>query len=346
VAACGGCHVLHDSRDGASVRLGSGGEALLLADSATEVCLGCHGAGLGRVLDGTPTSPPPERGAGNFVFLAEENLNDATNGLQNWIPGERAGHNLNSADHGLQHDLRWTFSPGGDYPSERLGCTSCHDPHGNDQYRLLYDAGQTTPDGFVYTWPAPRALGLPFSETQETTTSHVAYLEGWSQWCANCHGFYHETLQGGFEHPVQGPLDSAHRDIYNTYDGTVRPQSGDVLSAYLPEVPLQDPGASPESAMGAGPSSEISCMSCHRAHAASAPAALRWDPNVLRLVDDGLISGSWPLPNPYGDPQQTSLCNKCHAMETRSHPSSPPCLGCHGGSSGGGSGTDFIDPGY
>ena len=86
-------------------------------------------------------------------------------------------------------------------------------------------------------------------------------------------------------------------------------------------------------------------MSCHRAHAASAPYALRWDPNVVHLSEDGMISGSWPLPDPYADPRQASLCNKCHAMETRAHNQDRPCASCHPGDRGGsGGGWDYVDP--
>ncbi len=54
------------------------------------------------------------------------------------------------------------------------------------------------------------------------------------------------------------------------------------------------------------------CLSCHRAHASSAPAAGRWDFNVALLDEDGLVSGSYPIPNPYLDPDQGTLCSKCH----------------------------------
>jgi predicted CXXCH cytochrome family protein len=329
------------------VRQGPAGTALLIAGSATETCLSCHGPSLGRVLDGAPRTPPPERGPGNFIFLAEENLNDGSDGLSAWVPGERAGHNLQAPGYGLQHDLRFTTSPGGDYPSDRLGCVSCHDPHGNGRYRLLYDAGQTTPDGFLYLYPAPEADGPGFADPPESRDGHVAYRAGWSLWCANCHGLYHAEGVRDFMHPVEGTLRGGIWAIYNAYDGTARAQDGDVLTAYLPEVPIQDPGTSTTSTEGAAPASEISCLSCHRAHASSAPASLRWDPQVLRLAQDGVISGSWPLPNPYGDPGQTSLCNKCHAMETRPHNAIRPCLDCHGRATGGGGGPGepvILDP--
>ena len=55
-------------------------------------------------------------------------------------------------------------------------------------------------------------------------------------------------------------------------------------------------------------------MSCHRAHATSAPNAGRWDFNVLGMAADGVNSGSYKIPNPY-DGGQRSLCNKCHSKD-------------------------------
>ena len=65
-------------------------------------------------------------------------------------------------------------------------------------------------------------------------------------------------------------------------------------------------------------------MTCHRAHATSAMDAGRWDFNVSLLVDDGRESGSHRIPNPYGDPAQGPLCQKCHASGT--DPLAPPSL--------------------
>ena len=55
-------------------------------------------------------------------------------------------------------------------------------------------------------------------------------------------------------------------------------------------------------------------MTCHRAHATSAPDAGRWDFSVTFLIEDGDESGSYEIPNPYTD-NQRSLCNKCHRKD-------------------------------
>ena len=60
--------------------------------------------------------------------------------------------------------------------------------------------------------------------------------------------------------------------------------------------------------------SQVSCISCHRAHGTSAPDAGRWEFAVTHLEADGHESGSYKIPNPY-DVYQRSLCNKCHKKD-------------------------------
>ena len=76
-------------------------------------------------------------------------------------------------------------------------------------------------------------------------------------------------------------------------------------------------------------------MTCHRAHASSAPASGRWDWNTRTLGNDGANSGSWPIPNPYVDPAQRSLCLQCHDVD---HDNGKSCVGCHASGQGGGGG--------
>ena len=72
----------------------------------------------------------------------------------------------------------------------------------------------------------------------------------------------------------------------------------------------------------AGPNggSTVMCMSCHRAHATSAPNSGRWDFSVTFLHEDGDESGSYSIPDPYASVNQRSLCNKCHVKDANSAP--------------------------
>jgi predicted CXXCH cytochrome family protein len=321
VAACNGCHVTHASEDGVPT-VDPNRPALLNEATASEVCLSCHAHALGAVLGLDPLFPPPEKGGGNFVFLFEDNLNDAVDGATNPIAGDAAGHNIDAPSYGLTFDARYSLAPGGTFPANQMSCTSCHDPHGNADFRLLRGSGETV-GGTVFSRPAPRARGTALDPGPESPVNHTAYLDGMSEWCANCHGAdYHETGGSVFEHPGARTLGAVISNRYNEYDGVNSPTGGTTASAYLPEVPFEDTSNSIGSSMGPSASSRLICLSCHRAHATSAPAAGRWDFNVTRLDDDGLASGSYPLPNPYGDPDQGSLCAKCHGTVSGGGP--PP----------------------
>ena len=307
---------MHNSEDGTA--LPSTGMAgvnwLLKSTEPSDVCLSCHANQFGSAMGSDPLSPPAELGAGNFVFLLENNLNDAPDGAVSPIPGSAAGHNIISAVYGIGRDSRFLNAPGGSFPSDQLSCTSCHDPHGNANFRMLYGSGPVQGNTGAFLNIAPIAVGLDVTVgSAETNSNHTAYISGMSDWCANCHGNYHD--EGGnssFEHPASENLDGEIADQYNRYNGTDFPTSGILTDAYLAAVPFEDPFAQTNSALGASTQSRVMCLTCHRAHASSAPNSGRWDFNVSLLNQDGLQSGSYPIPDPYNSPNQTGLCFKCH----------------------------------
>ena len=319
VAHCNGCHTMHNSENGVLVDPNSpNGNAFLLKDATpSDVCLGCHATSRGSLLGGTLTAPTATKGGGNFIFLTATNLNDAYGGATNPISGDAAGHNLNAPGFGLSSDATLTTSPGGNYPAASMGCTSCHDPHGTSDFRMLYGAGRTTVQGnHTFVNPAPVAVGLSVSSsTNEGTGAHTAYQGGVSAWCGNCHGNFHNQAGGRLEHPSGSALGSTIANNYNLYNGTMDQNGGSQATAYLVQVPFEDPSNTTASTAGPSASSQVMCLTCHRAHASSAPNAGRWDFNVTVLADDGVASGSYPLPNPYGNANQRSLCNKCHVKD-------------------------------
>lgn len=310
-SSCAVCHIMHASEEGQVVIVESG--PLLQAASSSDLCLTCHDQDTVFGMD--PLNPPPERGAGNFVFLLEDNINDAPDGQSFPIAGEAAGHSIISLDRATAADTRYQESPGGIFPANELGCTSCHDPHGNNKFRMLNGIGPVQGGIADFTNPAPEAVGLDISNPLaiEADDQHTAYLAGMSAWCANCHGNYHEnSFNSTFEHPDDESLGNAQINIYNRYNGDSDPKGGTQATAYLKDVPFEHPGSSTHSTFGPTSGSRIMCLSCHRAHASSSPAATRWDMRVNKLDEDGVVSGSYATPNPYPGPLQGSLCRKCH----------------------------------
>jgi len=317
VGSCQLCHAMHTAGGGGPGQGGGGGGASLLRDGpASDICLNCHATDSGAVMAFDPLVPSPERGPGNFIFLLSDNLNDGLSGVSNPIPGDAAGHNVRAPGHGLSADGTRMTSPGGTYPANQLKCTSCHDPHGNTNYRMLRGPGNQQGSGGRFTYAAPIATGLGLTAGEvESGANHVAYISGMSLWCANCHFDYlddHNKSLSNFQHPTDGTLDSDQILQYAIYNGTLDPTGGLQSLAYLAEVPFEDGGNTPSTTNGPTVSSRLMCLTCHRAHATSAPSAGRWDFNVTKLGDDGMISGSYPIPNPYLDPGQDSLCWKCH----------------------------------
>lgn len=340
VAHCNGCHTMHNSEGNATiVEGGTQGVGvnpyLLKTAKPTDTCLLCHarpGSETGYGVFGTGVlSPKPQKGAGDYVFLLEDNINDGHAGATRPIAGYQAGHNVISDTKGILADPVNTTAPGGTYPASSLACSSCHDPHGTDSFRILYGANRIVRgnDGVSFTFAndAPEAVGISLFGPGESDTHHTAYLSGMSGWCANCHGDFHAN-DANLIHPSGSVLGDVAA-TYNAYNGTTdcvnNPGTGgspcgtgSQTTAYLAAVPFEDPGTTTSSAGGPTASSRVMCLTCHRAHATSAPNAGRWDFNVTLLSEDGHESGAYALPNPY-DENQRSLCNKCHSKDEFDH---------------------------
>ncbi|RKZ11425.1 hypothetical protein DRQ32_05985, partial [bacterium] len=306
---------------------------LLRGDSPSETCLNCNATTAGAVFANDPLLPGPEYGGGNFVFLLEDELQDGTRGPDRSVPGEAGGHSIVVPARGLSMDSRRAVAPGGSFPSMSLACTSCHDPHGNTDFRMLNGAGPVQGGLATFSDPAPTAQGIDLSGPPASDSNHTAYQGGWSRWCGNCHGnAWHESGASNFQHPVDIPLGSDVARDYNQYRGDIDPSGGTIADSYVAMVPFEDPLSTTSSTGGPSASSRLSCISCHRVHASSAPAAGRWDFNVQALADDGLASGSWAIPNPWPDPAQRSACVKCHLVD---HDKGKVCLQCHAPGPGG-----------
>jgi len=277
---------MHNSQDGVLVDPDSptGNLNLLVDANPSDVCLGCHALGLGAVFGADPLAPPPLKGAGNFVFLLEDNLNDGHNGALHPIPGQAAGHSIVAPSQGVGADGTLLTSPGGSFPSSQLGCTSCHDPHGNQDFRLLNGIGNVQDGIHVFTAAAPVASGISIHFGSESPTSHTAYESGMSAWCGNCHGDFHAS--GNLVHPAGVAMSGTTVPRYNTYGGTSNIGGGVWTSAYLPEVPFEQVGNTTSQTEGALGGAQVSCVSCHRAVAGTSASRacmkMAWSPAPTR----------------------------------------------------------------
>ncbi|WP_020675668.1 cytochrome c3 family protein [Geopsychrobacter electrodiphilus] len=311
VGNCNGCHSMHSAKPGS--------QQLLLSSDPSSICLNCH-AGAGG-----PNSPSvfsPDGSAltpgGDFYWLTR-----SYSWLDGSSPAADHGHNIVAIDYGLLSDPVLSTSPGGSFPSAALGCTSCHDPHGqvgggtprgslpitrsgsygdvvdiggvNGNYRLLGDSRYTPANGPAFQANAPAARQSSVNRFEETDSSHVAYGAGMSEWCGNCHGDLlhnaHQVAGSSFVHPSGSGalLTPALVSTYNSYLRT-GDLSGVASNAYLQFVPFERGTSNlqlldPNSTQGPEVTSTVMCLTCHRAHASAFPKAGRWDFNAVLLVD-------------------------------------------------------------
>ncbi|MBZ0267161.1 hypothetical protein K8I85_03330 [bacterium] len=325
---------MHNSQDGALVTDAGGHQYLLKAASASDACLNCH-ASYGQFAGGTGYGP-----GGDFYWLTKT-FTWTAHGHAAESTGDSHGHNIIAPGNGIAADATLTQAPGGDFDADFLGCTSCHDPHGNQNFRLLYDSavGPIYPGvgRYNFTSDAPLALGngrRTFEEDGwETDSHHTIYKSGMSNWCANCHTNFHSDNTTDFVHPVEH-LNGLSAN-YNAYVSTDDLTGGNQATSYWGLVPFEavnvDLGAVDPANYTAGPAAndEVMCLTCHRSHASAFPDIARWDMAETFIAEshpqitDGNATQD-DVDNSYYNytfvANQRSLCNKCHAKDAGDGP--------------------------
>jgi len=310
VGSCNACHSMHSAQ--------AGSQQLLLSSDPSSICLNCHTASGGRngpsvfSSDGSALTP-----GGDFYWMTK-----SFSWLDGQSPNYDHGHNIVAIDFNLYADPVLTTSPGGSYPSASLGCTSCHDPHGqvgggtaqdglpvsksgsygagtdtgaiSGNYRLLGDSSYTS-GSYSFSNDAPVARQSNVNKYTESDRSHVDYGSGMSEWCGNCHSAIlssdHKSGGLSIKHSSgSGALFS--QNSINMYDSYLRTGdlSGTSATAFLQFVPFERGTSSmqlldPNSTQGPDANSNVMCLSCHRAHASAFPNSGRWDFTATLLVD-------------------------------------------------------------
>lgn len=333
VAHCDGCHSMHNSAD--NPVFGTPNSQLLKGSDASSTCLDCH-AGTGGYHVASDAGLNMNSG-GDFYWMG---AGAEYTGPPGWFGGptvtsdnDNHGHNIIAANFGYAKDANPDnqFAPGGNYPAASLGCTSCHDPHGQvnggtgggnstpaisasgsygagdpvgsivGNYRLLGDVGYIT-DGVTFT------NDVPIARANGSSGASVDYGQGMSEWCANCHVSFLVSSSASFKHPSGNTVKlGAFVGNYNSYVA-----SGDFTgieaTAYDALVPIERAEGDrtlldETSTFGADVNSNVMCLSCHRAHSSAFDNALRWDPttefvghadvlNPLTTFVDGTAPGS------------------------------------------------------
>lgn len=219
-------------------------------------------------------------------------------------------------------------------------------------YRLLNGSGFVT-DGVQFQTSPAIVVNSSYNRSEAVNQTRVAYGDNIGAWCATCHPDMHNTVGGtAIVHPIDEDLGSSIVDIYERYRG-----SGDLTGlagdSYLSLVPFEeDIGGTHTLAdyatlkskalidnsdlSGPATTSDVTCLSCHRAHASGWEYALRWNPESELITYNGLWPGTdngAPVQFARGRTEaeyedamndypastfgayQRQLCNKCHAQD-------------------------------
>jgi predicted CXXCH cytochrome family protein len=215
---CSDCHSQHGSD------LPTPNQKMLKGETVLELCLSCH--------DGTNSRAPD-------VIAPVSYVADAAGGFF----AERGIPNSPNA-----HDLGKLPDPAGTLPQVVLSCITCHDPHGNANYRNL------RPD------PLNTAVPVEVVVTQEKTAdgtnpsevyvpSNLIDKRGISEWCVNCHVDAFST-----SHSVNKTMWGSTVSDYSIW-------SGPIANRVRVDSPTDDLIPSPDD--------RITCISCHKAHGSS-----------------------------------------------------------------------------
>jgi hypothetical protein len=227
-------------------------------------------------------------------------------------------------------------------------------------YRLLGGVGyqpRSVAAAFAFTSPPPDAVSPSvYNRSEAVSQTRVAYGRGMSEWCANCHpGMLRAGStgdMGGLNHPVgnEARLPPGIQTNYIAYLRTGSVANVNPTRGYWSLVPFEE-GTSNYATLkshartddsylvGPDASSNLSCITCHRAHASGFDGALRFRAgNAFITVADAGGAAVWPDPALapaeaqgrtaaetqqayYGRPAsqfapyQAPLCNKCHVKD-------------------------------
>lgn len=230
---CTDCHTQHNSANGVPMRTDSNpapAEAMLLRATPMELCLSCHDGSKSNAPAVLSQSTAPDWAGGMFPLTDQATTSNA--------------HHLNSPIAEVP--------PGGTQPMV-LTCTTCHDPHGNSNYRNLR--------------PDPLNAGVPISVVvkQGVTANGANPLQVYvpanltdkgkmSAWCQTCHTA-----------PAMSPDHPTDKQIYGAVDSTTG-QPDTSWSNWTSLMTYRVRVVNPTDDVVPSQDDQVFCLSCHKAH--------------------------------------------------------------------------------
>lgn len=337
VAKCDGCHSMHQSADNKSgstlnTQAPTVTSWLTKGSDASSTCLNCHyGTTKSSYKIATADGTALTAGGDFFWMKTTYSYNPGGGTKTTTSSKDNHGHNIIAADFGFLADADTdnVTAPGGTYASAKLGCTSCHDAHGQVQggtkngakaisasgsygaatpvdgsilgnYRILgdsqYAAGAST-DGFGFDHDAPVAVAVNGTNGYG---AKVAYGSGMSEWCANCHAGLLVGNSSTGKHPSGNDVKiDGFATNYNSYVKT-GDFTGTQATSYNVLVPFErGAGATLDPVSTAGPATgtdgNVMCLTCHRAHASAFDNMTRWDMKNTLLSEGAVLAKTGTL---------------------------------------------------
>jgi predicted CXXCH cytochrome family protein len=269
---CGGCHRIHSAKT-----------AELTKDPQPQLCYTCHGkTGTGADTDvvegvGRGALTGALRGGGFEYALLDSGHAESTKVIPasplNKVPtldpavagtaavATTSSHSVDGSD-----QPAWGMGVAGTVAASatiQLRCGSCHDPHGNGNYRILRplpEQGTTSPgtatplvafSGVIKDEATKNYTTTNYWDVADTTAdpaapaAKVSFIGNISQWCSQCHTRYLATRDSG------GTLTTpAQRSRFDSGDATftIRHTTSSTTSG----------------------GSSRSCIQCHVAHGTNA----------------------------------------------------------------------------
>ena len=220
-------------------------------------------------------------------------------------------------------------------------------------YRLLRgggtDVGNDSAAGVTYTSKFVAVAPGAYNRSEAVTQTRVAYGLNAGAWCGTCHPNMHSGA--GNYHPVDQALNGLAAN-YNAYVSSgIMTGTGSTFTSLVPfgentvTIATLATHAKNDDSILSGPATtdQVTCMSCHRAHASGFAEMVRWQiENEFLTKGDSTTGAAFycatdsPQPSGrcaqnrttaevtaayYDRPASTlgawqrSLCNKCHAKD-------------------------------
>jgi len=281
--SCAGCHRVHVAQ-----------AANLLTAAQPGLCYSCHGTGgpgadtavqEGKLYGGGGAFTALKAGGFDFALIDTADLSGGGPSVIGTLtaPGATTSWHTNDGASGTVWGNGAVGSgAGGSYS---LACGSCHDPHGNGQYRIL----RPSPLGSGGSGQSVTDEADP-KDYDTTNYINVWYVAGGeiSGWCAQCHTRYLADINSSHTSSGDGIFNYRH-----VSDGTAI--TCDSCHAEFGPTTFVD--------------HELSCIKCHAAHGTNAVTIDGGHSEAVPWPDGSAASGEntrlLKMDN-------RGICQKCH----------------------------------